>query len=479
MPGREKYDAVIVGAGPNGLAAAVTLARAGRSVLVIEAKTTIGGGARTKELTLPGFRHDVCSAIHPMGLGSAFFKDLPLSQFGLEWILPPANLAHPQDDGRSAVLYNSVEATAETLGRDVKAYRNLIAPLVKSWDKYSDAILGPLRVPEHPLALARFGLPAILPATLLAHLAFKEKYAAGLFAGLSAHSILPLEQPATAAFGLVLGLLGHKVGWPIPKGGSQSIMEALAAYLRSLGGKIVTGQEVKTLAELPPASAVLLDVAPRQLLQIAGDKLPPGYRRKLERFRYGAGVFKLDYALDGPIPWKSPECTQAGTVHLGGTLAEIALSEHQMSRGQHPEKPYVLVAQQSLFDPTRAPAGKHTVWAYCHVPNGSTRDMTAAIENQLERFAPGFRDRVLRRHALNTADFEAYNPNYIGGDISSGQADILQLFTRPTARLVPYTTPVKGLYLCSSSTPPGPGVHGLCGYFAARAVLKTEGGGRG
>lgn len=463
-----------MGAGPNGLAAAITLARVGRSVLVLEARETVGGGTRSAELTLPGFVHDVCSAIHPLTLGSPFFRTLPLSAHGLELVQPPAPLAHPYDDGTAAVLERSIAATGETLGPDAAAYRRLMAPLVADWDRLVHALLGPLRPSRHLIALAAFGLRAIWPARALARLVFKGERARGLFAGVAAHSMLPLEQPATAAFGLVLAMLGHAVGWPVACGGSQRIAEALASYLRSLGGEVVTGRTIATLDELPAARAVLCDVTPRQLLRMAGDRLPDGYRRGLKRYRYGPGVFKMDFALDGPIPWRVPACARAATVHLGGTLEEIAAAERAVWRGDHPARPFVLLAQQSLFDPTRAPAGKHTAWAYCHVPNGSMFDMAERIEAQIERFAPGFRGRILARSVLSPRQMEQYNPNYVGGDINGGVQDLRQLFTRPLPQLVPYATPVRGLYLCSSSTPPGGGVHGMCGYYAAQAALRAS-----
>lgn len=467
------YDAIIVGAGPNGLAAAITLAQARCRVLVLEARSTIGGGMRTAELTLPGFQHDICSAIHPLGIGSPFFRDLPLADFGLQWIQPPLPVAHPLEDGTAVALHRSFDATADSIGRDGRTWRRLFEPLADQWEKLGPMILGPFPLPRHPLALAQLGVRAPWPAVGLAQWVFREERAKALFAGLAAHAILPLEQIITAAFGLMLGTLGHAVGWPLPRGGSQQIAEAMAGYLRSLGGEIVVDHPVQTLDELPPAQAILLDVTPRQVLELASDRLPAGYRRQLERYRYGAGVFKVDYALAGPVPWRAPECRQAGTVHLGGTLAEIAASERAVGQGQHPERPYVLAAQQSLFDDTRAPAGKQTLWAYCHVPNGSTIDMTERIEAQIERFAPGFRDLILARHVHNTADLERYNANYIGGDINGGVQDLAQFWTRPALRLNPYTTPVKGLYLCSSSTPPGGGVHGMCGYHAAQTVLRS------
>ena len=472
MTTQSRYDAVVVGAGPNGLAAAITLARSGRSVLLREAAPTIGGGLRSEELTLPGFVHDTCSAIHPLGVASPFFRTLPLHEYGLEWLHPGAPLAHPFDDGSAAMLHRSIEATGTTLGSDGQAYQRLLAPVVADWPKLEDALLGPLARPRHPLALGRFGLRALWPAGLLARTWFRGEQARALFGGLAAHSIQTLEAPATAAFGLVLGVLAHTVGWPLPRGGAQQFAEALAAYFRALGGQIEADAPVTSLRDLPPTRQILFDVTPRQLLRIAGDHLPPSYRRKLARFRYGPGVFKIDWALDGPIPWLAQECLQAGTVHVGGTLAEIALAERQVWRGEHPHKPYVLLAQQSLFDSTRAPEGKQTVWAYCHVPNGSTWDMTERVEAQIERFAPGFRDRILARHVMNTRSVEQRNPNYVGGDINGGVQDLRQLWFRPTMAIVPYMTPTKGIYICSSSTPPGGGVHGMCGYYAARAALR-------
>ena len=466
-------DAVVVGAGPNGLAAAITLARAGKSVLVLEAKDTVGGGCRSAALTLPGFVHDVCSAIHPLGLGSPFFRALPLQEHGLEWIHPPAAVAHALDDGTAVVAERSVEETARGMGPDGEAYTALIRPLAEGWPALAGDLLAPLRVPDHPFAMARFGLLAIRSARGLAEARFRGDRARALFAGIAGHSVLPLERPATAAVGLVLAVLAHAVGWPLPRGGSQRIADALASYLRSLGGAIETGSPVESLDRLPPARAVLVDVTPRQLLRLAGGRLRGLYRRQLESYRYGPAAFKLDYALSGPVPWKAPECARAATVHLGGTLPEIAAAESAVSRGQHPERPFVLVAQQSLFDPSRAPAGQHTLWAYCHVPNGSTFDMTDRVEAQIERFAPGFRDRVLARSVLAPAQLEARNPNYVGGDIGGGAQDLGQMFTRPAWRIVPYSTPLPGLFICSSSTPPGGGVHGMCGYHAAQAALRA------
>ncbi|GAB3911120.1 NAD(P)/FAD-dependent oxidoreductase [Larkinella knui] len=468
---KTEFDAVVVGSGPNGLAAAITLQQAGLSVLMLEGKLDIGGGLRSAALTLPGFVHDTCSAIHPLAVNSPFFRTLPLDAYGLEYIYPPVAAAHPFDKGPAAILTQSVEETARSLGPDEKTYLNLFRPLIDQWPRIDADVLGPLTFPKHPLDFAQFGLKALPPVTWLAR-SFKTKQAKGLLAGMAAHSIQPLSNFTTAAIALVLMTAAHRRGWPLPKGGSQQIANALAAYFRSLGGKIESNFYVSALSQLPSCKAVLFDVTPRQLLQIAGHRFSPLYRWQLNRYRYGMGVFKIDWALDGPVPFPEESCRQAGTVHLGNTLEEIADSELRASQGQHPEKPYVLLAQQSVFDATRAPAGKHTAWAYCHIPNGSPVDMTAAIENQVERFAPGFRDRILARSTLNPAQMEAHNPNYIGGDINGGIIDIGQLFTRPALRWSPYRTSAKGLYICSSSTPPGGGVHGMCGFHAARRALK-------
>jgi phytoene dehydrogenase-like protein len=453
------------------LAAGITLAESGRSVLLLEAKETIGGGMRTAELTLPGYQHDICSAVHPLGLGSPFFRRLDLAQYGLDWIQPDLPLVHPFDDGSAAALHRSIEETAETLGQDGRAYRRLIAPLTRDWQKIIHEFLGPLRFPRHPLAMTRFGIPALFPAAALSKLLFRDK-GQGFFAGLAAHSILPMERVPSASFGLMLAILGHGVGWPIPRGGSQAIAQALAAHFRALGGKIETDRPVSALKSLPTADLVMLAVTPKQFIQMAGEALPDRYRRQLENYRHGPGVFKLDWALSGPIPWRSPDCRRAGTVHLGSTLGEIAASERTVWRGNNVDKPYVIVVQSSLFDDCRAPNGHHTAWAYCHVPHGSTEDRTAAIESQIERYAPGFRETILGRHAMTTHDLQQYNPNYIGGDINGGVQDLGQLFTRPVVRLNPYSTPLKGVYLCSSATPPGGGVHGMCGYFAAESALR-------
>jgi len=474
MPLKTAPDAVVVGSGPNGLAAAITLARAGLSVTVFEQSTTIGGGTRTEELTLPGFLHDVCSAIHPLGLASPFFLSLPLDAHGLEWVHPEVQLGHPLPDGKAALLHRDLEETSGALGIDREAYRRLMAPLVSKWPVLAPDLLAPFHFPRHPLSMARFGLKALLPATLLGRLTFKTPAARALFAGMAAHSFLPLESPLSAAFGLILGALGHVAGWPLARGGSRTIGCAMASYLRSLGGEIVTGHRVASLGELPPARVTLLDVTPRQLDALGASSLPEWYRRKLRRYRYGPGVFKIDWALGGPIPWRSEGCRRAATVHVGGTTEEISRGEREVWRGAHPERPFVLLAQPSVADGTRAPAGKHVGWAYCHVPSGSTFDMAGRIEAQVERFAPGFRDLIVGRHTRNCVEYERYNPNLIGGDIVGGLQDLRQFMIRPTL-LAPYRTPVEGLYLCSSGTPPGGGVHGMCGYHAASLALKELG----
>jgi phytoene dehydrogenase-like protein len=469
------YDALIIGSGPNGLAAAITLAQAGQKVLVLEAKDTIGGGTRTAEITLPGFRHDICSAIHPLGVASPFFRKLPLTDYGLEWIYPPVALAHPLDDGSAVILTRSLAESASSMGADGHAYRRLMAPLVDSWQEILEDILGPLPLPpRYPLRLTRFGLQALRSARGLAESHFRDDATQALFAGLAGHGMLPLEEATTASIALVLGMLAHSAGWPVPKGGSQAITSAMAAYLGLLGGEIITSREVTSLHDLPDTKTVLLDVTPRQIVQICGDRLPTKYRRQLGKYRYGPGVCKVDYALSGPIPWKAADCERAGTVHLGGTLEEISVSERAVWRGEHPKKPLVLLAQQSNFDANRAPDGQHTAWAYCHVPHGSTTDVSERITAQIERFAPDFRDLILAKHVFSAAEIQAYNPNYIGGDINGGVQDWRQLFTRPVARWSPYSTPVKGLYICSSSTPPGGGVHGMCGYHAAQTVLRSS-----
>lgn len=468
----DSYDAVVVGSGPNGLAAAITVARTGRSVLVLEAADTPGGGARTSALTLPGFRHDVCSALHPLAIGSPFLSALPLAEHGLEWIHPRYPVAHPLDDGSAVLLERDVDATATALGEDARAYRRLMSPLVRDWDKIAKGVMGHLRLPRNPIAMTRFGSRAIRSARGLADSWLRTARARALFAGIAAHSVTPLEFRGSAAAGLVLQAAGHAVGWPMPHGGAQSITNAMVSYLQALGGEVVTGVRVQSLDELPRASAVLLDVGARALDQIAGDRLPASYRRKLEAFRYGPGVFKMDWALDGPIPWTAAGCGGAGTVHLGGTLDEIGDAEAAVWRGEHPERPFVLLAQPTLFDKMRASEGKHIAWAYCHTPNGSDFDMAERIEAQIERFAPGFRKRILARSVMRPSDMEAYNANYVGGDIGGGANTLRQLFARPVSAFSPYRTPIDGVYLCSASTPPGAGVHGMCGYWAALDALR-------
>lgn len=467
------YDAIIIGAGPNGLSAGIQLIKKGLSVKIVEAADTIGGGTRTKELTLPGFHHDVCSAIHPMAAGSPFFRSLPLEQYGLEWIHPEYPVAHPLDDRPAVIFHRSLYQTAHELGKDEKHYRKLFSPLVNHWDDLASDILGPFNLlPAHPLLLGRFGLKALQPAMRLAKHHFKTERARALFGGLAAHGIMPLNKIATSAIGLVMGITGHKVGWPIAKGGSHQITKALASYFRNLGGDVETGIRVSSLEELPDNKVTVFNNTPSQILTISEQALPSAYANKLKSYKYGPGVFKIDIALDGPVPWKDERCREAGTVHLGGTLQEIALSEQQVKQGKCPDQPFVLLAQQSIFDDSRAPDGKHTVWAYCHVPNGHTKNMSEPILQQIERFAPGFRDQILNTHTMNSRELEAYNPNYIGGDIIGGRQDITQLFTRPTGLLDPYHIPKTNLFICSSSTPPGGSVHGMCGYHAAESVLR-------
>ncbi|HEX7705089.1 MAG TPA: NAD(P)/FAD-dependent oxidoreductase [Thermoanaerobaculia bacterium] len=470
-----KHDVAVVGSGPNGLAAAIALAREGLSVLVLEAKATIGGGARTEESTLPGFRHDICSAIHPMGVVSPFLRDLPLADHGLAWAFSPSAIAHPFDDGTAASLQFSLESTADGLGEDAGAYRRLMAPFAADPARVFDDILRPIvswPPPRHPFLLARFGLLGLRSATSLAG-RFATREAKALLAGSAAHSFLPLDRIGSASFGLALMLAGHATGWPAAVGGSVAIVDAMAAYLLTLGGEIRVNHPVRTVADVPPSRAILFDVTPRQLEAIAGDDLPPGYRRKLRRFRYGPGVFKIDWALDGPVPWKAAACSRSATVHVGGTIEEIAEHEHAVFHGRMTDRPFVLVAQQSIFDTSRAPVGKHTGWAYCHVPNGSTEDVTDRIERQIERFAPGFRDLILARRTINTAQYEEHNANLVGGDIGGGSNTMSQFLSRPFPSFDPYATPNDRIFLCSSSTPPGGGVHGMCGYWAARSVLRN------
>jgi phytoene dehydrogenase-like protein len=463
-------DAIVVGSGPNGLAAAIRLAQPGKRVVVLEGASTPGGGMRSAELTLPGFVHDVCSSVYAMVVCSPFLRELPLEKHGLEWVFPPAPLAHPLDDGSAVMLYQSLDETARCLGADGDGYRRLMRDLVARWQDLLQDAFAPPGIPRHPFFFARFGLRAIRPATSLAHSYFKTERGHALFAGLGAHSILPLEKLTTSAVALILAVAGHAAGWPFARGGSQQLTAALVKYLESLGGRVMTNCYVESLEQLPPARAILLDVTPRQLIRMAGAKLPGSYQRNLERFKYGPGVYKLDWALHQPAPWRATECAQAGTVHLGGTLEEICESERQPWKGKVSDRPYVLFTQASLFDGSRAPAGKHTAWAYCHVPNGFTGNATEKIEKQVERFAPGFRDCIAARSVMGPAEMERHNPNLIGGDIGGGAAYLSQLFLRPTASL--YRTPLDGVFLCSSSTPPAPGVHGMCGYFAAEAALK-------
>lgn len=468
-PGRRSQQTFVVGSGPNGLTAAIVMAQAGRRVTVFEAEQTIGGGARSAQLTLPGFVHDICSAIHPLGVGSPVFRTFPLEKFGLEWVHPAIPLAHPLDDGTAAVLARSVEETARSLGEDAASYRRLLAPAVKHWDDMLSLALSP-RFPRHPWLLARLGWKALQPAARLARSHFRGQPARALFAGLGGHAVLPLDHLGTAGVALALAVAGHAVGWPFPRGGAQQIPNALAAYARSLGVEIRTGTRVTSLKELPRGAEVLCDLTPRQLLNIGGADLPPALRRRLRRYRYGMAAYKVDWALSAPIPWKAEECRKAGTVHLGGTLKEIAEAESAASNQQPVQNPFVLLAQHTLFDPTRAPAGCHTAWAYCHVANSSREDMLPRIEAQIERFAPGFRDLILARSVKPPAELEAHNANLVGGDISGGSMDFRQMFLRLGAR--PSTTSPWRVYLCSSSTFPGPGVHGMCGYFAAKACLR-------
>lgn len=464
---------MVIGAGPNGLAAAIVLAKAGRSVHVYEAGASVGGGARSGELTLPGFTHDICSTVHALALVSPFLKKLPLFDYGVRFVHPQAPFAHPLDDGTAVVAERTVEATAGLIGKDGNAYRRLFSPLVAAGDRLMEAILRPIGFHD-PLLLASFGIRAMRSASGLARSQFSTERARALFAGAAAHSMLPLSYLVSAGFAMGLMTSAHLVGWPVIAGGSQKLADALAAHARDLGVEIETNAPIQSLAELPPARAVLCDVTPRQLVKLAGDKLPRGYGAKLARYRYGPGVFKMDFALRSPVPWKAKDCARAGTLHLGGTLGEIADSELAAYEGRVHKKPFVLAVQASLFDSMRAPAGMHTLWAYCHVPNGGGVDMSEAVERQLERFAPGFRDCVLARHVMFPADLESRNANLVGGDIGGGAATISQWFTRPVARLDPYSTAVPSLYLCSSSTPPGVGVHGMCGYYAAQSALKQS-----
>jgi phytoene dehydrogenase-like protein len=469
-------DAVVVGSGPNGLAAAVTMARAGLSVHVIDGAATPGGGCRTEELTLPGFWHDVCSSVHPLASASPFFTGTHLATFGVRLLTPKVAFAQPLDGGRAAAVVGSVDETAAGLGPDGRAYRQLVGPLAQDLPLILPTVLGPLgrTIPGHPLAMARFGAEGLLPASVLAR-RFQGDEAKSLLAGAAAHTMLPLNRALTSAFGLLFVMIAQTVGWPFVEGGSARLTDALVTELTSLGGRMETGRWVTSLGDLPPARAVLLDVTPRQFVALAGDRLPARSRRALQRFRYGPGVCKVDWALSGPVPWQAPACREAGTVHLGGTFAEVAASEADVAAGRHPERPFCLVAQAGVVDPGRAPAGQQTLWGYCHVPSGSTVDMSARIEAQIERFAPGFRDLILARSVRTAADMERHNPNYIGGDITGGAGTLRQTVLRPTPRWNPYRTALPGVYLCSASTPPGGGVHGMCGSWAARTALADLG----
>jgi len=474
MTNMQNIDTVIIGSGPNGLAAAIELALNGQKVFVLEAANTIGGGTRTSELTLPNFHHDFCSAVHPMGVLSPYLKTLPLEKYGLEWVYPKVSVAHPLDNEPAVILSKSLAETAANLGVDAKTWKNLFAYFIKNGSALLEDSLKPLGIPKNPFLLARFGLNALWPATTYANFKFKDKRAKALFAGCSAHSFLPLDFYFTAAMGMMFSLTAHLVDWPVAKGGSVNITKAMGTYLLSLGGEIQTSTRINDWEDLPPASNYIFNTDPKQLATIAAEQLPKSYIKRLLKYNYGPGVFKIDWALDGPIPWRDKNCLDASTVHVGGTMEEIAKSEKMAWEGQHCDRPFLIVCQQSQFDSSRAPAGKHTGYAYCHVPQGSTKDMTAEIEQQMERFAPGFKDLILARYTTNSAAFYQYNPNYFGGAITGGAADITQLFTRPVFRWDPYTTPNPNIFIGSAATPPGGGVHGMCGYWAARSVLKND-----
>lgn len=474
MSPRTGYDAVVVGSGPNGLGAAAAAARAGMSVLVLEAQDGIGGGLRTVESTLPGFRHDHCAAVHPLGAASPLFRALPLEEHGLTWIHPDVAVAHPLDHGPAAVVTRSLDETAKAMGADAGAWRRLVGSVVRRWDAWSEIWLGPpLRVPPHPLALAAFGPKGALPATTLGRLFFSGERPKAALAGFAGHSILPLERPMTGAVGVLFNAATHAVGMPLARGGSQSVADALASYIESQQGELVTAQRVTSLADLPPSRFVYLDLTPRQVLGLAGDRLRPRVRRALERYRYGNGSFKVDFALAGPVPWTDETCRRAGTIHVGGTMSEVALSEREVAAGHHPDRPFVLASQPSICDPSRAPDGKHVLWAYCHVPARSTVDMTENIVRQIERFAPGFRELILAHHATGPADLERTNPNFVGGDIAGGDTGGLQMLFRPRVALNPWKL-ADGLYLCSQATPPGVGIHGMCGLYAVRSSLRER-----
>ncbi len=464
----------MIGSGPNGLAAAVALAQQGLAVKIFEAKDTVGGGTRTLELTEPGFKHDICSAVHPTAAGSPFFNTLPLHKFGLEWIHPDYPVAHPLEHGEAVIIEKSFENTLNRLGKDSKNYRKLFKEFVDSWKYLSRDAFGNLRVPNHPLSMMRLGWYGMFSSNLLSSSFFDLESTRAYFSGLSAHSIIPLENAFTASFGLILGTSVHSVGWPIAKGGSHSITQALADFFESLGGKIQLGTHIESLDEIPTGKPILFDLTPQQVVSIAEQQIPEKLRSRLLNYNYGPGTFKIDFALSEPVPWLNEECRKAGTLHLGGSMEEIARSEREVWQGIHSEKPYVLISQPSIFDDSRAPQGKHTLWSYCHVPNGSTETMEQQIINQIERYAPGFRDTIISASTMHAMDFEKYNPNYIGGDINGGAQNLKQLFGRPLLKWNPYKLPVKNLYICSSSTPPGGGVHGMCGFNAAKSVLKNE-----
>ncbi len=468
----KKYDVVIIGSGPNGLAAGIYLSQAGYSVLIIEAAEVAGGGMRTKELTLPDFKHDICAAVHPMGYLSPYFQSLQLENYGLEWIFPEISVAHPLDDEPAVLLAKSVKETADGLGIDAKKYKKILTPFANHADWLIQDTLKPLGLPKHPLLFALFGLRGILPAQNFANSVFKEKRAKALFAGCTAHSILPFDKLFTTAIGLTFLTTAHAVNWPIAKGGSQAIADALLKCFLTSGGEIQYNTLIEDVNQLPTHSALMFDTDPLQLANIAANLLPLSYVKRLKKFNYGPGVFKIDYALNGPIPWNDPNCLKASTVHVGGTMEEIAKSEKEVWEGKVSEKPFVLVTQQSQFDDTRSPKGQHTCWAYCHVPHGNSQDMSDLIENQIERFAKGFKETIIAKHSINTKQYYDYNKNYLGGAVTGGAVDITQLFTRPVGRIDPYSTPNPKIFICSASTPPGGGVHGMNGFYAAKSVLK-------
>ena len=468
----KKYDVIIIGSGPNGLSAGIYLTRKGYTVLIVEAEDVAGGGMRTKELTLPNFKHDVCSAIHPMGFLSPYFQSLELEKYGLEWIYPEISVAHPLDKEPAVLLTKLVEETANGLGKDSASYNKLITPFAKHIDWLLQDTLKPLGFPKHPILFTKFGMNGIIPAQYFAKLRFKEKRARALFAGCVAHSILPFDKFFTTAIGLTFLTTAHSVNWPIAKGGSLCISNALAKCFLQSGGEFLFNTTIVSVSQLPDYSALIFDTDPLQVANIASKLLPKSYIKRLQKYKFGPGVFKIDYALNAPIPWNDPNCLKASTVHIGGTIEEISKSELDTWEGRITDKPFVLLAQQSLFDETRSPKGKHTCWAYCHVPNGNTQDQSVAIENQIERFAKGFKDTIIAKHSMNTLNFYNYNMNYFGGAITGGSADITQLFTRPVARFNPYSTPNPNIFICSASTPPGGGVHGMNGFYAAKSLTK-------